>query len=338
MRRNCYYEHPELHSANRAWTLEQMNAQLQDASTLSTPKVEEANVMEALIGDETEALEEPGQHEYSGCPEFDHPFELNIIMKDSMQVTDPYSVLGVILENPMDNVHRKTDVQRRWLLDSSATSYYMKDVHRFRTYTWLDHPVKIYTGKAPVWGLARGDVEIVMAIGKVVVRGVLLVPDLDVDADLLSVTALMAKGYSVTFAEGKADIHKDKKIWGTVSSAESDNAGGGGGLLYLEEYEDVQQYALAASCIDTQTLDTWHERLAHIQRRTIKDMIPNVTGLRIGEPTKIGEWNIDCPDCLKGSQHQQISRYPFKSATRPLERVSCDIAGKMRYPDCTWNY
>ena len=47
---------------------------------------------------------------------------------------------------------------------------------------------------------------------------------------------------------------------------------------------------------------------------------------------------MDCPNCLKGSQHQQISRYPFKKATRPLERVSCDIAGKMRCPDCTWNY
>ena len=204
-------------------------------------------------------------------------------------------------------------------------------------YTWLDQPVKIYTGKGLIWGLARGEVQIVMAIGKVIVGGVLLVPDLDVDADLLSVTALMTKGFSVTFAEGKADIHKDKKVRGTASSADN-GEGSGGGLLYLQEYENVQHYALATSCIDTQTLDTWHKRLAHIQQRTIKDMIPKVTGLCIGEPTKIGERNINCPDSLKGYQHQQISRYPFQPATRPLERVSCDIAGKMRYPDYTWNY
>ena len=88
MRRNCYFEHPELHPANRAWTLEQMNAQLQDPPP--APKVEGANVMErALIGDETEALEEQDQHEYS---EFDHSLEMNMIMEATMQVADPYPV------------------------------------------------------------------------------------------------------------------------------------------------------------------------------------------------------------------------------------------------------
>lgn len=233
-------------------------------------------------------LSEAAQHspEYCEYPELDHPFELNIVMKNDASLD---TFMGVVLEHPTDNKqptdnkHRKTDMERKWLLDSGATSHYVKDVNPFRTYDWLDQPVKIYTGKGPVWGLARGEVEIVLAIGKVVVGGVLLVPDLDVDADLMSVTALMAKGFSVTFAEGKADIHKDGKIWGTASCSDS------GGLLYVEEYECVHQSALAASCVDTQTLDNWHKRLAHIQQRVIKEMIPKVTGLRIGEPTKVGE-------------------------------------------------
>ena len=49
----------------------------------------------------------------------------------------------------------------------------------------------------------------VVLIGEVVISGVLLIPDLDVDLDLLSVAVFMAKGFGVTFEKGKAHIHKD---------------------------------------------------------------------------------------------------------------------------------
>ena len=60
-----------------------------------------------------------------------------------------------------------------------------------------------------------------------------------------------------------------------------------------------------------------------------------VTGLLIGDPAKSGHHNLDCVDCLRGTQHRQISRFPFTKVSRPLERVSFDIAGKMRVPDRT---
>ena len=161
--------------------------------------------------------QQPGYSDYpdsQAYPEFtdhEHPFELNMIM-EIPDADAACPVMGVVIESPMNGTHRRMDLSRRWLLDSGATSHYVKDLHRFRTYVWLDQPIMINTGKGPVWGLARGEVEIVIAIGLVVVGGVLLVPDLDVDADLISVTALMAKGFSVTFAEGKADILKDSKV------------------------------------------------------------------------------------------------------------------------------
>jgi len=40
-----------------------------------------------------------------------------------------------------------------------------------------------------------------------------------------------------------------------------------------------------------------------------------------------------CVDCLKGTQHQTISRYLFAKAKRALERVGADIAGPMKCPD-----
>jgi len=88
-----------------------------------------------------------------------------------------------------------------------------------------------------------------MVIGKVVIGDVLLVPDLDVESDLLSVTALMRVGFGVNFERGLAEIHKDKQTWGVASPTKNDSD-----LCYLEEYEKVQHYALVTQCIDTQTL------------------------------------------------------------------------------------
>ena len=64
-----------------------------------------------------------------------------------------------------------------------------------------------------------------------------------------------------------------------------------------------------------------------------------VSVMEIGDPqANIGERNIDCVDCLRGSQHQMISQYPFSPVSRKLASVSIDITGPMQVPDCTWAY
>lgn len=289
--------------------------------------------------------------------EFDHPFELNILMLDPDVLQDlPVGMQRLVdfqqdhqlestnvgipsaeitLESAHTHIVQPTtcsDIGRHWILDSGAISHYIKDISRFRSFSWLEVPVKVSTGKGPLWGLARGEVELVVLIGRIIIGGVLLIPDLDVDSYLLSVTALMDKGFSITFEGGKANIHKDNKVWATASP---DN--GNIGLCYLDEFELVQHFALAASCTDKQSLETWHKRLGRIQQRSIKTMSTKVTGLVIGDPAA-RDRNIDCVDCIRGTQHQHISRFPFSKASRPLERISFDIAGKMRVPDCTWNY
>ena len=243
--------------------------------------------------------------------------------------------LGVVLESAHAHVVQPIGriTYRRWILDSGASSHYIKDIAWYRSYTWLELPIKVNTGKGPLWALARGEVELVVLIGKVVLGGILLIPDLDVESDLLSVSALMDKGFGVTFENGKAHIHKDNKTW-VRASPESGNLG----LCYLDEFELVQSFAMAMSCTDKQPIETWHRRMGYILQRSLHKMSDRVTGLIIGEPSKPEDWNIDCVDCIRGTQHQQISRFPFSKALRPLERVSLDIAGKIRLLDCTWNY
>lgn len=308
----------------------------------------------------------------------DHPFEMNKVMKEILDEEEqedrsledsnpgtlhcfpteeeettkdecplPYPVpglvedqraliVGKICEGELEagNNIRKESEGRKWLIDSGASSHYIKETTKFRAFKWLHKPVSINTGKGPIWGIARGEVEVVMSIGKVVFGGVLLVPDLDVDSDLLSVTALIRAGFGMNFEGDKGDIHKNKRTWGTASPIKNN-----GGLCYLEEYEKVEQYALAAQYVDTQRIDTWHKRLGHLNSRAVRSLVPKVPGIEIRDlHTRIGERNIDCVDCLKGTQQQTISRYSFAKGTRPLERVSADIAGPMKCADITWKY
>ena len=108
MRRNCYYEYPELHPINRAWTLGHMNAQVPIlANLVANPivKVEGANVIEGEV-DSGEALVDR-QQEYHKVLETDHPFELNMIMMTDVAFS---VVMRVVLECPVVNTQRKVDL------------------------------------------------------------------------------------------------------------------------------------------------------------------------------------------------------------------------------------
>jgi len=138
----------------------------------------------------------------------DHPFEMNMVMKEDWipgklhcvpteeeestknQCPFPYPVpgvvedervliLGVICEGELEaeNKIRKESDGRKWLIDSGASSHYIKGMAKFRAFKWLHKPVRINTGKGTIWGIARGEVEVVMEIGKVVFGGALLVDE-----------------------------------------------------------------------------------------------------------------------------------------------------------------
>ena len=68
-------------------------------------------------------------------------------------------------------------------------------------------------------------------------------------------------------------------------------------------------------------------------------MTEKVVGMEIGDlRVKVRERNINCTDCLKGTQYQRISGFRFIKATRPSERVSADIVGPMKIPDFSLGY
>ena len=311
VRKNCYQEHPELHPANRAWVDEQLTYLGQSLPESLSVKAEEANVMAR----ETVVANEPG----------DHPFELNMIMEAT--VLFDRQGMGVVCGDchPVGSDIRVKYSDRHWLVDSRAMSHYIMNADKFWSCEWLSRPIKVGTGKRPICAVAKGEVELTIRIGNVVISNVLLVPDLDVASDLLSVPALLKKGFTVTFDE-KIKIIKEGKLWDEAKWASL------GGFCYLEEYDTIDDYAFAAQCTDTQIVETWHGRLDHVTGRTIRTLPSHVAGIKIGDDVPLREGNLDFVACLKGTQHQTISRYPFMAASRHLERLSWDIAGPMRVP------
>lgn len=191
--------------------------------------------------------------------------------------------------------------------------HYIKEVNKFRAYEWLEKPIKIKIGKGIIWEIVREEIVINITISRVTIGGMLLVLELEVDANLLSISVLIKNGMGVNFEAEKVDFHKKGVIWGEAKLLIED-----GGLLYIEEFEGMEKFALASKCIDRQLFMVWHRQLGYVNSRIIRSIIEKVVGIEIGDlRVKVKERNIDCVDCLRETQHQRILRYLFTKAIRP---------------------
>ena len=124
-RKNCFQEHPELHPANRSWAQEQLAILEQPVDNQNAAhQNEEAHVM-----DEYNLEEHPFE---------EHPFKLNMVMTES---------ISVVRDLPQDNSKdpHKSDIPRCWLINSGASSYYIQNPTKFRSYQWLQRPIRIGT-------------------------------------------------------------------------------------------------------------------------------------------------------------------------------------------------
>lgn len=82
-------------------------------------------------------------------------------------------------------------------------------------------------------------------------------------------------------------------------------------------------------------MDLWHKRLAHLNKRQVKELANLVDGLDAQKATSLE--NLEkklqqCEPCVMGKQTRTPSRIPgredpFKRATEPGELIHTDIAG-----------
>lgn len=118
-------------------------------------------------------------------------------------------------------------------------------------------------------------VEVVLDIGKVFITDVVLVPELGVDSDVLSVPSFMMRGFAVAFEGNKAIISRDGK-------ALRFKMGMGRGMSLLEEFHGVANFALSMKCTDIQQIEMQYKRPGHIGTRIIRSMVESIID-RTGE-------------------------------------------------------
>ena len=79
---------------------------------------------------------------------------------------------------------------------------------------------------------------------------------------------------------------------------------------------------------DSETMDTWHRRLGHIAPLSI-----NKTLDALGITPATTSLSNPCHSCLMGqAKHNNKAHLSQKIASEPLERVSVDLSGRVRYP------
>ena len=79
----------------------------------------------------------------------------------------------------------------------------------------------------------------------------------------------------------------------------------------------------------TETLNTWHHRLGHLNAASIHLLSKNSLGMKIASGTMVDK---PCLACLKGKQHRQPSRVSMPRAEKVLERIHTDVWGPAPTP------
>lgn len=95
------------------------------------------------------------------------------------------------------------------------------------------------------------------------IKDVLYVPDLGVN--LVSIVCLDSSGFEISFSQSKATIKRNKKVVLTASKSK--------GTLYKVDAITLPVLAIGlAASMNSATLSTWHERLGHVNRRSVQQM------------------------------------------------------------------
>ena len=223
-----------------------------------------------------------------------------------------------------------------WVIDSGCTMHMTPNKEWFSK---LEPPsyncIVVGNGaRVPVEG--EGSVIITTSQGlSVSLDRVLYVPQLTVS--LLSVSVMDKAGMEVSHKKGKCKIKREDGSVVVEGPLE--------GSLYklkvntmkhvvpkrgaTEITGEVAMKAGASLWQSSETLATWHKRLAHVSPTTIQAMERRgvVTGMKV---TPGGA--LECSSCVAGKMARTAFQESESHASRPLGLIHCDLSGRMHVP------
>lgn len=211
-----------------------------------------------------------------------------------------------------------------WYIDSGATKHMCNDKSLFENFSAKQGASVVMANgvKAPEEG--RGSIRLMCQTEcesgrEILIEEVLFVPQLDVN--LISVSKLLSRGFSVTFEGNRCTISKGQRL---IAFAEQRN-----GLFRLQEMSralisrDKQHNELCKHA--------WHRRLGH---RDI-NVLQKISRQELAIGFKLVECGVDekCECCLEA----KLTRSPFPSATEKkttkiLELLHTDVCGPISPP------
>ncbi|OBZ71294.1 Retrovirus-related Pol polyprotein from transposon TNT 1-94 [Grifola frondosa] len=249
-------------------------------------------------------------------------------------------------------LHKRKTMLMRWIVDSGASSPMSSQRDWFIHYTSLSSPKRVWLGDERfilAVGIGQISATVHLDDGKtrtVIIPGVYHVPDLN--GNLLSVSHLTRRGYSVNFgdagcrilsptgelaavareAEGLYILKVSPRIPEQTYIAELDYG--------LEDSMDPGPTppitALVAKATESKAdLATWHRRLGHISVDSVIKMVRKgmVKGMSIvGSLTKP---KTVCKPCLEGKQHRNpIPKLSEVEYPEVNFRTHSDLCGPMQ--------
>ncbi|CAL9003906.1 unnamed protein product [Prunus brigantina] len=213
-----------------------------------------------------------------------------------------------------------------WYVDSGCSNHMtgdeglLIDIRRDVT-----SKVKMGTGET-VQVAGKGTLVIETKTGRKHIQEVMLVPGLE--ENLLSVGQMMEHGYCLVFGKGMVTIFDDWSLQNPIAKVPMTS-----NRCFSLTMVPATQLVLRASV--TQSLQTWHKRLGHLNDQSIR-MLANQDMVH-GLPSLEKDFAV-CEGCKLGKQHRDS--FPAKSTWRaqfPLELVHTDICGPMQIASMSEN-
>jgi len=211
-----------------------------------------------------------------------------------------------------------------WCLDSGSTSHMCSNKHKYLELEESSEQgvLKLASKNlsSPIKG--SGHVELNLVQGNISLPNVLYVPDLT--SNLLSVSKITDKGYTVVFRKHDAVItNTNDEI---ILKANKTN-----GLYYVNEAHEVKFDTNVENqqvCNKTEIYD-WHSKLGHLNVKSLMKAKETLQGIDFNSKDSLD----DCEVCIKG----KLTRKPFHTSdnqrtTQPLEIVHSDVCGPFNTP------
>lgn len=213
-----------------------------------------------------------------------------------------------------------TAVQDVWILDSGASHHMTPRREWFKCFTVFNPPKMILVGKEGVNVSAQGfgDIDVTTIINNkemnVTMKDVWFVPELG--RNLYSMLTGYDRGLKFHVERDMYGMKKGKR-WMIPGKRV-------GSIVWLNlEAKVPESTADAALASDEETLQIWHERLAHQNKKHVKDFLKQ-------REIDVNVTDEFCDACCYGKMHRLSFGTRTDRATKPGEVVHSDLCGPMQ--------